>query len=85
MPLAVICSSDMESPQECCLNEILRVGWKITYGRNNFVPAYGLWIVRLLLNIWGGGVRNGESGNERNRLSEGRGGRETIFIPHFEK
>lgn len=65
--------------------KFLRVGRKITYERNNFVPAYGLWIVRLLLNIWGGGVRNGEAGNERNRLSEGRVGRETMFIPHFEK
>lgn len=48
-PLDVIYSSDMESPQECCLNEILRVGRKITYERDHFVPAYGLWIMKLLL------------------------------------
>lgn len=83
VPLAVIYNSGMESPQECCLNEILRVGQKITYERNNFVSAYGLWIVRLLLNIWGGGVGNGEAGNWRHRLSEGRGGKEALFIPYF--
>ena len=61
MPLAVIYSFDMESPQECCLNEILRVGRKITYEKDNFIPAYVLWRVRLLLNVWGGGILNGGS------------------------